>query len=178
MSVYARSAQKLTGDLANLPVVVGDVFDAAAVASAMEGKEAAIVCLGGVSVRDKSTLTSGTRNVVDAMVTHGVERLVVVSAAGVGESWKQVSWGVRFLSKTVLRNLFEDHRSQEAIVRASPLRWTILRPAVLKDGPPTGRYRLSNHGKVGDICRADLADALVAQLTDESYVGEAVSIAS
>ena len=60
-------------------------------ASAVAGQDAAIVALGSNGLRDKATLAAGTRNVVDGKTRHRVERLVVLSAAGAGESRRQIS---------------------------------------------------------------------------------------
>ena len=112
------------------------------------------------------------------MAQHHVGRLVVVSAAGVGESWGQVSWFARLLYRTLLRNIYADHEAQEAVVRASTLDWTIVRAAILKDEPASGDYTASNTKTVGHINRADLADFLVRQVNDEAYRQQAISVTS
>ncbi len=50
----------------------------------------AIVCLGSNGPRDKTTLSAGSKTVVEAMVEHKADRRVVLSAAGVGDSWTQI----------------------------------------------------------------------------------------
>lgn len=137
-----------------------------------------IICLGSANLRDKTTLTTGTKNVIDGMVGHNVRCLVILSAAGVGESWAQISWLSRILFKTMLHNLFADHHTQEALVKESPLDWTIVRAAVLKDEPASGDYTVSNTVKVGQINRADVADFLVNQVTETTYIKQAISMTS
>lgn len=154
------------------------MFDADSVAKAVTNHDAAIVCLGSSNLRDKTTLTVGTKNVVDGMIRYNVERLIIVSAAGVEESWAQISWFARLLFKTLLRNVFSDHNSQEAIVKESSLEWTIVRSAVLTDQPASGAYTASNTETVRRISRADLTDFLVKQVTDTTYIQQAISITS
>ncbi len=144
----------------------------------MVNHDAAIVCLGSANLRDKTTLSTGTKHVVDAMVRHDVKRLVIISAAGVGESWAQISWSARLLFKTMLRSLFADHHAQEALVRQSPLDWTIVRPAVLNDQPATGTYTPSNTATAKRISREDLASFLVKQVTDPTFKRQAISVTS
>ena len=79
-----------------------------------------------------------------------------------------------------LRHAFADHERQEAVVRTSSLDWTIVRPPHLKDGPRTGSYR---HGFPPTdrsirswISRADVADFMLNQLTDETYIRQAPGV--
>ena len=153
-------------------------MNAESVASAVANHEAAVIALGSNGLRDKTTLTSGTRNVVKGLTGHGVRRLVVLSAAGVGESWKQVPIMARILFKTMLRNIYSDHIAQEAAVAESSLDWTVVRAAILKDEPATGDYTPGNSIKVGHINREDLACFLVRQVSDCTYSKQAISITS
>ena len=178
VTVFTRAAAKFGNDGPNPRVVQGDVMDRPAVAEAVVGQDAAIVALGGNSLRDKSTLTSGTRNIVDGMERSGAGRLVVLSAAGVGESWGQVSLLAKVAFKTMLRNIYADRVTQEMVVKQSSLDWTIVRAAILKDKPASGQYTVGNSGKVKYINRADVAQFLVQQVDDTAYMREAVSVTS
>ena len=89
VTAFTRSVGKVEGKGLRLQVTQGTVTDVDSVAAAVASQDAAIVALGSNGLRDRTTLSVGTRNVVDGMVNHGVGRLVVLSAAGVGESWKQ-----------------------------------------------------------------------------------------
>lgn len=178
VTVFVRSRKKLSGVESNLHIVQGNVFDSDAVAKAVSNHDAAIICLGSSNLHDKTTLTTGTKNVVDGMIHHNVKRLVIISTAGVEESWNQISWSSRFLFKTLLRNIFLDHKTQEAIVKDSPLEWVIVRSAVLTDKSASGVYTASNTKKVGRISRADLANFLVKQVTNTTYLKQAISVTS
>ena len=78
----------------------------------------------------------------------------------------------------MLRNIYADHTAQEAIIRQSALDWTIVRAAILKDDPATGKYTVGNSGKVKQVNRADVADFLVKQADDSAYRKRAVSVTS
>ena len=178
VTAFTRSAGKIEGQVTDLQVAQGDVTDADSVAASVAGQDAAIVALGSNGLRDKTTLSVGTRNVVDGMIKHKVGRLVVLSAAGVGESWGQISWLAKILFRTLLRNIYADHVAQEELLRGSSLDWMIVRAAILKDGSATGEYTASNEGKVGHINRADVARFLVQQLDDAAYSRQAISVTS
>ena len=176
VTAFGRSVDRININDPALAVHKGDVFDNESVAGAVAGHDAVIVCLGSTGLRDKTTLSAGTAAVIDAMVAHDVQRLVVMSAAGVGDSWQQIPRSSRLLFRTMLRNVFNDHQAQEAIVEQSPLDWTIVRAAVLKDDPATGHYTATNTGPNTRINRADIATALVDQLTDTTHIRSAISV--
>ncbi len=178
VTAFTRSAGKIEGQVTDLQVAQGDVTDAESVAASVAGHDVAIVALGSNGLRDRTTLSAGTRNVVNGMMKHGVGRLVVLSAAGVGESWKQTPWLAKIMFRTLLRNIYADHVAQESAVMESSLDWTIVRAAILKDGSATGDYTASNEGKVGHINRADVARFMVQQLDDAAYSRQAISVTS
>ncbi len=69
---------------------------------------------------------------------------------------------------------------QENYVQQSRLDWTIVRPGAFVDGERTGNYR---HGFPGNdktsqlkISRADVADFILKQLADDSYLHQTPSI--
>lgn len=178
VTAFGRSVDRIDITDPALQTHKGDVFDTDSVTGAVAGHDAVIVCLGSTGLRDKTTLATGTAAVVDAMAAHDVQRLVVMSAAGVGDSWQQIPRSSRLLFRTMLRNVFNDHQAQEAIVEQSPLDWTIVRAAVLKDDPATGHYTATNTGPNTRINRADIAAALVDQLDDPTYSHTAISVTS
>ncbi|NUS43894.1 MAG: SDR family oxidoreductase [Mycobacteriaceae bacterium] len=173
VTAFTRSAANVKQSHNRLRIVEGDVFDAAAVERAVIGRDAVVVALGAGA---KGTVRAeGTRKVVEAMERTGVKRLVCESSLGVGDSkgnlnfvWKYLMFGL------LLRAAYADHHRQEDIVRASALDWTIVRPSAFTDGPRTGAYRrdvpADARGLSLKISRLDIADFLVEQLTDTSYV--------
>ena len=177
VTAFTRSPHKIEG-ATGLLVAQGNVLDAAAVAEAVAGHDAAIVALGSTGLRDGTTLATGTRHVVDGMARHAIQRLVVLSAAGVGESWSQVSLLARVMFGTLLRNILADHTAQEALVRASGLDWTIVRAAILHDGPAGKDITATNTGKMDRIARADLAAFLVQEARDGAYRRQAIAVTS
>ena len=98
-----------------------------------------------------------------------------LAAAGLRDGFAQ-----HVLGGLVLGPAFADHERQEAVIRQSPLKWTIVRPPHLLDKPRTGVYR---HGFAptdrdikGQISRADVADFMLKQLTDDRYVHAAPGV--
>ena len=173
VTAFARDPSKLETKHASLEIIEGDVMDSALVDRAVAGHDAVLVALGaGIKGQVRST---GTRNIIQAMQKNGVRRLVCVSTLGVGDSrvhlnfyWKYIMFGM------LLRGAFADHVSQEGHVIRSGLDWTIVRPAAYTDGVRTGNYRhgfpITAKALKLKISRADVADFVLTQLTDNSYV--------
>lgn len=176
VTAFTRSAGRLSLSETRLMVAQGDVMDSDSVAAAIAGHDAVIVALGSNGLRDRTTLAVGTGAIIEGMERHNVGRLIVLSAAGVGSSWNQISLTARLAFRTFLRNIYADHKEQEAKVAGSSLDWTIVRAAILKDNPGSGHYQAGNTGKVTQISREDVADFLVKQVEDDTYRKQAVSV--
>jgi len=156
------------------------VLDAVTVKSAVAGHEGILVNIGAGPSR--TTLREeGTRNIVEAMQSTGVKRLICQSSLGVGDSRTNLPFFTKYVIVGIfLRHAFADHELQEAVVRQSSLDWTIVRPPHLKDGPRTEVYR---HGfSTTDkqiknwISRADVADFMLKQLVDDTYLHQAPGV--
>ena len=172
---FARSPAKLEIEHANLTAVQGDALDSASVEKAVDG-QAAVLCALGAGAKGAAR-SEGTRNIVLAMEMAGVSRLVCLSTLGVGNSranlnffWKHIMFGL------LLRHAYADHVRQEDYVKESRLDWTIVRPGAFTDGDRTGAYRHGFPGTDGTIkakiSRADVADFMLKQHTDRTYLRE------
>ncbi len=179
VAALLRDPAKLAIGNADLSLVTGNVLDAAKVEETLSGADAVVVSLGNTSDNPDFVVSQGTQVIVDAMKRLGQpRRIVVVSSMGVGESKDQVSFAFKMLMTTVLRKPMEDKERQEALVKASGLDWTIVRPGGLTDGPATGQYRAGVDSTIsaGQVARADVAAFVLQQLTDDAYLRKAPAI--
>ena len=166
---------------AGVDVVHGDVQNPSRLEHAMEGCAAVIDTLGGKTPWKSTELESGAARVIlEVMARVGAKRLVVISVLGAGESEAQAPWMYEhILVPTYLRGAVADKNEMEAEVRASPVEWVLVRPPVLNDHEPTGSIRIVPPAETAHkITRGDLAKFLVEQLTSNSYVGQAVTVAN
>jgi uncharacterized protein YbjT (DUF2867 family) len=180
---FARSPQKLRVDHPNLTRLRGDFHDRASVDEAVRGQDAVLVTASATRLKafreNPHYFSQGTGYAIDAMKSHGVRRLVILSALGVGESRKVMPWlASKILVDFVLKVPYEDHERQEAAVRASGLDWVIARPGRLTNGPARKRYvaRAEIERVPATISRADVADFLVNAAESEAWLGKAVQI--
>jgi putative NADH-flavin reductase len=156
-------------------VVQGDVLDSRSVEAAVQGQDAVLSALGVRKLRKNTILSDGTKNSIQAMERHGVKRFICESSLGVGDSRGQLGWVFNiFIIPLLLRNVFQDKEAQEQYVQQRSLEWVIVRPAALTNGPRTGAYRSgfspTDRTITAKISRADAADFMLKQLTDNSYL--------
>ena len=70
---------------------------------------------------------------------------------------------------TLLRSIYADKEKGEASIISSSLDWTIVYPAGLTDGPPTGQVRVAEHLDLKGfphVSRADVASVILRLLDD------------
>jgi putative NADH-flavin reductase len=182
VTAFVRNPAKLKMSHRNLRIVRGDVMDPYSVDAAMPGHHAVLVALGHRRYLGPWTILSeGTRNIVEAMQTHAVRRIVCETALGVGDSAGRLGlYYTLFVIPFILPFYWYDKGRQERVVRESNLEFVIVRPAQLTRGRKRGRYK---HGRrVGSylwsasISRADTADFMLNQLEDTPYLDMAVGV--
>lgn len=155
---------------------LGDARDAATMADAVADRDAVIVAVGTVpTLRTVTLFSSSIGNVIAAMRRAGVARLVYVTGVGAGDSRGHGGfWFDRIIQPLLLRRIYEDKDRSESMVRASQLDWTIVRPALLTNGPITTRYRIINavhHISATNIARGDVAHFMLDELERNEFVG-------
>lgn len=162
-----------------LNLVRGDLTRLDDVTKAMTGQDAVVSTLGPRTLLTRvPELVTGVRRIVSAMTTCDVRRIVYISALGVGDSERDQNRFFRWVIRPVLLGRdYADHLENESTIRKSGLEWVIVRPARLVDGPSRGSYqvdlRLSATFPFGRIARADVADFIVGQLENPTFVGQA-----
>lgn len=166
----------------NLAIVQGDGREAADVERAVAGQDAVVSCIGASQMKTAEYLVSTSAPpLVEAMKKTGVKRVLLLSTQGAGDSSAGLLRFVFPIFKRIARvpyqTIFEDKNRAEAILRASDLQWTLVRPPRLTDRAPTGRYRASPSEKGGgltaQISRADLAAFMLDELEKPQWIQRA-----
>ncbi len=183
VTAFARHPQKLPRPSERLKVMAADILEATQVQQAVAGQEAVCITIGvGVTWKPVSVFSQGTRNVLAAMAEHGVRRLVCITGIGAGDSKGHGGFLYdRIFNPLLLKTIYEDKDRQEALIRASETDWTIVRPGFLTNGPLTGRYRVLTDLRgvtAGKISRADVAHFLLAELSANRYLKQALLLTS
>jgi len=179
VTAFVRRENSIILNHQSLKVVVGQLDDIELIKTAIKDADACASTLGGGSLTHHSPeIVKGITNVISAMESVGVNRLIYLSSLGAGESRYYMSPIPRFLiADLLLRVPLADHNKNEMQIKSSKLNWTIVRPGSLFDGPATGNV---HHGAESTslkdnkpISRADVASFMVEQLNSTSYINKA-----
>ncbi|KAA9339004.1 NAD(P)-dependent oxidoreductase [Adhaeribacter soli] len=174
VTAFVRNTGSFNLKHERLNVVQGDITAYQEVENAIAGHDAVLSALGPRTLKTRiPALVSGIKNIVSAMESTGVRRLVYESALGVGDSEADQNLVFRyFILPVLLARDYSDHAANEKTIRSSNLDWVIVRPARLVDGPQTGKYevglKLSATFPFGKVTRADVAEFMLRQLTDNA----------
>jgi len=178
VTAFVRDPAKLGLAHPSLTLARGDVMDYPSVERAVPGHDAVLCAIGGPAGKGDTIRSDGTRNIIRAMEAAGVRRFVCQTSLGYGDSraaLNRTPWHFRYIIvPLLLRGVFADHERQEEHVKRSALDWIIVRPGILTNGSRTGAYR---HGFAATdrtikarLSRADAADFMLKQLSDDSYL--------
>lgn len=112
LTLYLRRASRLTNpDPDRVTVIEGDVLDLGSLKSAMRGQNVVYANLAGPMARQAEVI-------INAMHTTGVKRLIFISSMGIhGE-----------VPGETYRSILDPYRDSAALIEASDLDYTILRP--------------------------------------------------
>lgn len=174
----ARTAGRIPVNHIDLRKIDGDALDFVAVRRALAGADVVIQSIG-LSIGPELILnpvrlfSEATRILVAAMQEAATRRLICVTGFGAGDSRGRGGLLYDAVSCLLLGRAYEDKDIQEQIVRRSGLEWIIVRPVILTNGPKTRTYRAltdARDWRLGFISRADVADFLVKQIDDNSFL--------
>lgn len=169
VTALARTVSKLHDWKDKLEIRQADGRDRESLAAALSGHYDCVVSIVGASgllearrVEDLYSVT--THNLIHAMRSNGIGRLVVVSSSGVEPQANDNWFYVHILKRFFLANMYADMLRMEQLVEASDINYTIVRPPYLTKGKMTGKYRVSKGRNFTDdktLRRGDLAHFLL-----------------
>lgn len=181
VTAFVRNPAQLLVEHERLRLLAEDAMEPASLSDAVEGQDAVISTLGARAGESARICTDGTANLVRAMVAQGVDRLVVVSAAGIGGHKRELPLAYQVV--LLWPRLRADYRAiqiMEDDVMLTDLDWTIVRASVLTNRPQTGHYRVVDGPVVEGgmfISRGDLAALLLKCVETGRYVRRVVAVA-
>jgi len=155
---------------------LGDARKREDLIAALPGHQVLINAIGSGSLRKSDVESSTTAVAVATAQQLGISRYIAMSAGMVALDWPLFNYLLRPL---IFRNIMAEHLRIEEIVKASALRWTIVRPPKLTNGPPRGYVAsLELQQRSFSVARADVAAFSADELESNKYVRQAVFVTS
>lgn len=157
-----------------LSVVIGNVLDASAVEAAVADQDAVLSALGGRPWRRTPICRPAISNITAAMTKHRLQRIVVISTLGAGETRGDVGWFVgNVIFRFVLHNEVADKEAMERHLAATSLDWTVVRVGTLTNGAARRTFRAADDRTIrgmGKIARSDVASFMIDQLESSTWL--------
>jgi len=175
VSAFVRNPSKLRVHDDHLRIIEGDVSDHKSVEEAIEDQDFVISALGPSNpFKWDIKLIAGIQNIVIAMAERNVRRFIYQSFLAVKDNRKELGFLINNILPVVINGVIVDHEAKEYFITESKLDWTIVRCPLLRNGPFTGSYRhgeyINSHSIVPSISRLDVADFMLKQLSDNTYI--------
>ena len=159
--------------------IVGDARNLDDLEKALKGQDAVISTLGS-SKPGNRVIAASTASLITAAKSQGVKRVIIMSSFLVADNFKPNPI-VKFALK-LMGSIVADFKSGEQLLASSDLDYTIVYATRLTNDPLNSQYRIINiEGKVGandSISRANVAEFLLKQLTNQTYIRKTVLITS
>ena len=187
VSILVRDASKIKIKDQKLRIVEGNVMDSQVVATILHHQDAVIQCLGiGGKGDGKPTtfISDATKIIAEEMGKQKVPRLIAMSNVGAGNSlsfqpWLFTNFILPYFMKW-LKVIIDDKNRMEPTIMNSELEWTIVRCPNIIDKTPKGNVHptLEGKGLKLTVTLGDMAEFIIHQLTDSTYLRQAPSVSN
>lgn len=160
--VRSEEAKKELDAMDGVKAVIGDASSASDVTGVLDGCDAAISTLGGVT--DGARIDyKGNMNMIENAGILGVTRMILVTSIGAGDSKDAIPESVY---ETLKEALVDKTKAENLLLKYyTNSDYTIIRPAGLKTAPSTGKAILTaDKMAAGVIHREDVAKLCVDAL--------------
>lgn len=151
----------------SVELVHGDARSSDDVSGAMRGVDLTVSALGmGLKTQPTGLMVDATAALITSAGVTGVDRLVLLSSWGVGETLKKSSLAVRLMYQAGKKVHNEKVRA-EALLRPSAVNWTLVYPVALINAAPRGAVSALDLDDVRSIpgmpkiSRADVAQYML-----------------
>lgn len=159
----------------------GSATDKAILKESMEEADAVIVTLGtGNSIKSTTLYSDFGKLLVEIHNEHPRDiPFIILTGFGAGDSIHHYPFYMKPVFNFLLKNVYKDKTKLEEIIAASPLKWVVVRPGILKNNSLTEKYTpitdLNESKGIHFINRTDVADYMVKQAENPTHLGKYVA---
>lgn len=185
VTVFARNLAKIPFQHDKLSTFQGDLDEPENIDKAVKGADVVISILGPSGKTKGLVISNGLKNIMAAMKENGVQRLIATSTPSYPDSKDRYQFGFAFgiwMVKTLLKDTYQDIVATGTAITSSTLDWTLVRLPMLSNQPASRNLNIGYTGdgkvKLFSLSRAGLADFLLTQLEDKTYLHQAPVISN
>lgn len=181
VTALSRSTETYPQD-PKLTVVEGSATNVDDLKQATVNADAVLVTLGtGMSTKPTQLYTHAAQALIQLQKDTGTQiPFIILTGFGAGESGQYHSFIMSLVFKFMLKAVYENKTAMEQMIAASPIHWEFVRPGLLTKKPALGQYRTETTYykgmNIGSISRADVAEFMVKQAEQPSYLGKYVAL--
>jgi len=149
-------------------LVSGDLSSVASLEKAMEGTTFLISAIGSRKPFSKAENdridNMGNQNLARAAKAKGLQKIVIISSVGAGNSRNALS----FMYKLMMSPILRAKEKSEAFIQSYGMTHTIIRPGGYGDKEVSGKIAFGEGGKItGRVTRDQIAKVCVDALTNQ-----------
>lgn len=176
VKALVRNLSSITQSSERLELIQGDVLNLSDVEKTVENCDMVISLFGHVKNSPEWLQSDGTTNIIKAMKKYEIFKIVSLSGGGLPfpekDEPKLMDKVIRTIMKIAVPKILNDAIKHAGILKNRGLDWVIVRGPRLTNDPKVGNYRV---GWVGvnagsKLGRADLADFIVTQVEDDTFI--------
>ncbi|TAL14246.1 NAD(P)-dependent oxidoreductase [Patescibacteria group bacterium] len=174
---FARSKDETGVEIPGIATIVGDARNLDDLTNALKGQDAVISTLGSSRPGDR-VIAASISSLIAAARAQGVKRVIIMSSFLVADNFQPNP--IIKLALKVMGSIVADFKSGEQLLMQSDLDYTIVYATRLTNDPLNSQYRIINPddsvGAGDSISRANVAEFLLKQLSDKTYIRKTVLI--
>jgi putative NADH-flavin reductase len=186
VTAIVRPATQYTAPEGRVTVARGDVLSPEFVAAQIDNHDAVASALGmryrhpwAKRESPDDFISRATGHIVAGMKRHGVGRISLISAGGVGDSRPALNWPMRFFVATSnVGAAYADLERVESIPRSSGLDWQAVRPTTLSNRAARGSRLTDRYPATASISREGVAAFMLAELERPQFTARTPMITS
>ena len=175
LKLLLRNPNKFTLESDLIEIVLGDARNFESVAELAKGCQAFISTLGQPK-GEPPIFSQATKNVVKAIRKIGMGRYIVTTGLNVNTPYDKKDEKARFATKWMYENFPEttaDKQLEYDYLVKSGIEWTLVRlPLIIQTGEKFPVQVNQENCAGTEISATDLADFLIAQLSDTCFIGK------
>ena len=164
-----------------IEIIKGDAINPEDISNLVQGCHA-VISLVGQRPGEPLVASLSVTNVLEAMNKSGINRFISLAGINIDTPFdkkgKETSLATEWM-KTNFPEIQADRQKAYSILASSELNWTFVRVPFIEFSESSGELAVNLEDCPGNkICAGNIADFLVAQLTDETYFRKSPFIAN